>query len=82
MKRFACMNEPSWLGGVLSGLAYAIGFPTWVIRLVFFIAWISTTVDSYIGSSTLTLAYVLLWIFLPNWQETPADYTARTGDSS
>jgi len=79
MKRFACVTQHEWIGGVLAGLAYSLGWPTWLVRLLFFLAAISTTVANFLGIS-LSVVYILLWIFVPNWQQTPADYVQRTGD--
>lgn len=78
MKRFACVTQYKWFGGVLAGLAYSLGWPVWLVRLLFFLAAISTTVANFLGVS-LVLIYILLWIFVPNWSQTPADYIQRTG---
>lgn len=72
------MNRPfkriqagAWLGGICGGLAYAVGWPTWVVRLIL--------VLSVVCLGFGILAYLLLWIFVPRWPATPADYALVTG---
>lgn len=69
---FKRTNDPAWLGGVASGLAYAFGWPTWVVRLFWVIA--------VLGLGFGTLLYVLLWILVPHWPVDPVDYADVTGD--
>lgn len=71
IKKFRRIPQNSVVGGVCSGIAYRLGFPTWVVRLVWFssVAWLG------VGA----LAYILLWIFVPVAGEIPSDYAKRTG---
>jgi phage shock protein PspC (stress-responsive transcriptional regulator) len=59
-----------WLGGVSAGFGYWFGVPTWVVRLVW------TVLSSFVGWKD---HYVLLWIFMPEWDTVPADYEERAG---
>ena len=61
-----------WVAGVCAGVAYWLGIPTWLARLV----WTSLVIFAGFG----LLLYVLLWIFMPVWPATPPDYEAVTGD--
>ena len=63
----------AWVGGVCAGIAYSIGAPTWVIRLL----WVILTIS---GMGSGVLMYILLWIFVPSLNFTPPDYYQRTGD--
>lgn len=71
---FKCTIQHAWIGGVASGLAYALGWPTWVVRML----WVLSVCCLGFG----TLAYVLLWILVPNWSEDPVDYAVVTQDST
>jgi phage shock protein C len=60
------MTNENWLGGVCAGLAYWMKIPTWIVRMLWFcLIWIYG-----IGAG----AYILLWIFVPEWDRTPEDY--------
>jgi len=50
-------RDQRWLGGVCGGLAQITGLATWVWRLVFALL--------VLCGGTGVLAYVLLWIFVP-----------------
>jgi phage shock protein PspC (stress-responsive transcriptional regulator) len=54
------------IGGVCAGVAYWLGLPTWIVRLVW--AWFVLFVG--IG----LVLYILMWIFMPKWKDTPDDY--------
>ena len=60
-----------WIGGVVAGIAYWLGIPAWIARLV----WVFLLLAYGAGF----LLYILLWIFMPRWQETPGDYDERSG---
>ena len=60
-----------WIGGVCAGIAYWLGIPAWLARLVLTL--------SVLCLGFGALLYVLLWIFMPAWEETPADYDAVAG---
>lgn len=62
----------AWFGGVCAGVAYWIGCPVWIVRLVWTVA--------IVGYGFGLLAYILLFIFLPVWEKTPADFHQVTGD--
>ena len=64
------IKEKAWLGGVCAGLAYFGGLPLWLVRL----AWILTVI--FYGSGILP--YLLFWIFMPRWENTPDDYDSIT----
>lgn len=65
------VTDEEWIGGVCAGFAYWLGFPAWLIRLFWFLAVCSAGVG--------LVAYVLLWIFMPKWDCTPADFEKVTG---
>lgn len=62
-----------WLGGICAGIAYCLGIEVWVTRLIF--ALLLFALHFYI-----LMPYVLFWIFLPKWKETPEDFEEVTGD--
>ncbi|MEX1064242.1 MAG: PspC domain-containing protein [Candidatus Paceibacterota bacterium] len=64
--------ERKWVAGICAGLAYYIGCPVWIVRLVWFVI----TLSYGFG----LLAYILLWMFLPKWGKTPKDFDKVTGD--
>jgi phage shock protein PspC (stress-responsive transcriptional regulator) len=66
------VTEDEWIGGVCGGVAYWLGVPVWLTRLV----WTCAALFYGIGIGL----YILLWIFLPKWEDTPADYEQITGD--
>jgi phage shock protein PspC (stress-responsive transcriptional regulator) len=72
-KDFKLMPSPeAWIGGVCAGLAYSLSLPTWVVRLA--------VLALMFGYGIGLLPYLLLWLLVPNHEDTPADYVARTGD--
>lgn len=72
LKRFRLLPDEGWIGGVCAGLAYWLSLPLWLVRLV----WVVVFFFYGVG----LLPYLLLWIFVPNAEKTPADYGKRTGD--
>ena len=70
MKTIAKIQQDKWLGGVCSGFAYAIGAPTWIIRL----SAVALTMTTCLPG----LFYLLFWVFMPRWKHDPQDYLART----
>ncbi len=63
------MNRDKWIGGVCSGIAYSIGVPTWIVRMVM--------VLSLVVFGFTFFLYVGLWIFMPRWGDDPSDYQKR-----
>lgn len=60
------VKEHAVIGGVCAGFAYWLGIPLWVVRLVWaFLA---------LGMGWGLLLYILFWIFMPEWEKTPADF--------
>lgn len=57
-------------GGVCAGVAYWLGAPVWLIRGL----WVFASVFGGFGGGL----YVALWICMPKWEETPADYDSVT----
>jgi phage shock protein PspC (stress-responsive transcriptional regulator) len=70
MKYLAKITTDKKLSGVCSGIAYSIGAPVWVVRLL--------TVLLALSTGVAVAAYLLLWIFMPKHAQTPADFEART----
>lgn len=67
------ISGEEWSGGVCAGVAYWIVSPVWIIRLLWFLV---ACFSFGIG----ILAYILLWIFLPEWSILPEDFHEITGD--
>ena len=63
--------DRGWIGGVCAGIAYWLGIPAWVVRLVLTLA--------VAGFGFGVVLYLLLWIFMPAWEATPEDYDAVAG---
>lgn len=72
MRKLRAVSEHEWIGGVCAGMAYWLGVPVWLTRLV----WACTILFVGVG----LLSYILLWIFMPEWEKTPSDYEEVTGD--
>jgi phage shock protein PspC (stress-responsive transcriptional regulator) len=62
----------AWVGGVCAGVAYWLGVPVWIVRLIWAVL--------ILGYGVGLFVYVLLWIFLPAWDCVPDDFKRRTGD--
>ena len=58
------------LGGVCAGLAYWLGWPTWILRALMVILVL-------FGGSGIPI-YIVLWVFMPAADELPSDYDERT----
>ena len=71
MRKLRKVRGRKWIGGVCAGIAYTLGVPAWLVRVVLTL--------SLICFGFGALLYVLLWIFMPAWEETPADYDALAG---
>lgn len=65
------VKEDAVLGGVCSGMAYALGAPTWLVRFI----WVFTIFFMGFG----LLPYLLLWMLMPAWESKPEDYEQVTG---
>jgi phage shock protein PspC (stress-responsive transcriptional regulator) len=70
-RKWRRIPEKKWIGGVCAGVAYGLGAPAWVVRLVLTL--------SVFGLGFGVLLYTLLWIFMPAWERTPEDYDAVAG---
>lgn len=71
-RKFRKVTEREWVGGVCAGLAYFVGAPVWIVRLVWAMAMVYFGVGGFL--------YLCLWFFLPAWESTPKDYDEVTGD--
>lgn len=69
MKNYKRMVQHKMLAGVLSGLAYSLGFKAWIVRLVFVLA-----VFTAVTLPFLVLIYVLAAFFAPAHEQDPEDY--------
>ncbi len=65
------VTERKMIGGVAAGVAYWLGFPSWLVRL----AWVL----AFFCYGAGLLFYILLWIFMPKWEITPDDYDSVSG---
>lgn len=70
LKRITSYN---WVGGVCGGFAYYFKAPIWAVRL--------GMVAFMLLFGFGVLPYVLLWIFMPKWNPTPADYLTVVGET-
>lgn len=70
-RRLRRISEEEWIGGVCAGIGYRLGIPTWIVRLI----WTCAFLLCGIG----LILYILLWIFMPVWEETPEDYYEISG---
>lgn len=66
------VREVKWIAGICAGVAYWLGAPVWVIRLLWVILAFSTT-------GTGVLLYIVLLV-LPEWKKIPEDFDQVTGD--
>ena len=52
-----------------AGFGYWLGIPTWLVRIV----WAVLLLAYGMGG----ILYILLWIFMPAWDQVPEDYEER-----
>ncbi|MDO8523442.1 MAG: PspC domain-containing protein [bacterium] len=71
-RRITDGGHTNWFGGVCAGLAYYLGMPTWIVRLVWAIL--------IFGAGTGLFLYILLCIFVPKWDGVPKNFAEITGD--
>lgn len=65
MKKIRRSEDQGWVAGVYAGIAYSLGIQAWILRVILFIL-----ICMYgVGLGV----YVLLWIFVPKWEEDPND---------
>ena len=64
-------DDHSIVGGVCSGFAYFTGTQVWMWRTAF-------VVLTLCGGSGI-LAYLILWMFMPEFSKTPVDFEKRVG---
>jgi len=62
------------IAGVCAGIAYHLGKPVWSVRAIYFL------LSVLAGVGTGVLLYIVLWAFMPTWNETPEDFDEVTGD--
>ncbi len=72
MRKFKRSDDHRIIGGVCSGFAYYLGIPTWIVRVVWFVA--------ICGYGTGLIFYLLLWLLLPEWEKDPKDFKKITGE--
>jgi phage shock protein C len=60
------------IAGVCAGFAYWLSVEVWFMRLM----WILLIFVNGIG----LFAYILFWMVLPKWENTPQDFDEATGD--
>ena len=70
-RRLRKVGGRKWIGGVCAGVAYWLGLPAWLVRLVLTL--------SVLCLGFGVLLYVLLWVFMPAWEATPDDNDAVAG---
>jgi phage shock protein PspC (stress-responsive transcriptional regulator) len=62
---------PDELGGVCAGIAYWLGVPAWLVRVL--------AVVGLCSLPYVALGYIALWALVPEWKTAPLDYGIRTG---
>lgn len=66
-------KEVSYIFGVCAGIAYWLGAPAWMVRLI-------VLLFIFIGSAGIgILFYFVLFLLLPEWKEIPDDYKKISG---
>jgi phage shock protein C len=71
LKRLKRINDDEEVGGVCAGIAYWLGIPTWIVRVI----WAISIIYYGVGAGL----YIILWIFVPRWEEDPSDYEEISG---
>lgn len=69
---FHRMNDHQIFGGVAAGLAYSMGVPTWIVRLVWLILFVM------MGGLPWGLIYLGMWGLMPLWPVDPGDFEQVT----
>lgn len=72
MRKLRRLREEAVFAGICSGIAYWLGIPTWLVRVVWGVAFFIYGIGFGI--------YVILWIFMPTWDKVPTDYKKIAGD--
>ncbi|MEA2715375.1 MAG: hypothetical protein QOG91_403 [Candidatus Parcubacteria bacterium] len=70
MRPFRRINDGE-IAGVCAGMAYAFGIPTWIVRVI----WFTLLICYGVGA----VAYVILWLCVPEWDSDPKDYKTVSG---
>jgi len=81
LKRIPDNYNEAALAGVCAGIAYWLGWPVRIVRLL----WIMMVLLPFTASVLLhlialwfaVLLYLGLWLFLPDWEDVPEDYEDR-----
>ena len=69
MNRLRRSRSDRWLGGVCGGLAQVLGLAPWLWRLMFVLL--------ALCAGTGFMAYLLLWIFVPEESAAPASGSSK-----
>jgi phage shock protein PspC (stress-responsive transcriptional regulator) len=78
IKLFRLADEHSVIGGVCGGIAYQLHTPVWIVRIIVLLALFSAFIPYRIGGYVL-VTYILLWAFVPTWDDDPEDFDEVTG---
>jgi phage shock protein PspC (stress-responsive transcriptional regulator) len=68
-------KQLAFLSGLCAGLAYQLECPLWIIRTVWFFALL-------LESKVILPLYLILWLFVPQWEKDPEDYERVTDSCS
>ena len=71
IKNLRRVPEKGVIGGVCAGIAYYLGAPLWVTRLVAAVLLLG-------GFHFMPLLYILMWILVPKAEKVPEDFDALT----
>lgn len=64
--------EISIVGGVLAGLAYRVGLPTWMLRVGFIVSLFFTL-------SLSLIVYLILWVIMPTQHISKEEFDVGVG---
>jgi phage shock protein PspC (stress-responsive transcriptional regulator) len=67
MGEFKLISKDECISGVCAGLAYALGVKTYLVR-------IATVLSVFLAGPVIILLYILLAMFVPEWDADPSDY--------
>lgn len=77
IKKFHRANEHALFGGVCAGIAYTLGIPVWIIRIIIFLS-IFTSFFPYHPGSFILPTYFLVWVFVPGYESDPKNFDKVT----
>ena len=71
IKNLKRIPEKGIIAGICAGIAYYLGAPLWIVRLITAILFIT-------GAHFIPALYILMWIFVPKMEKAPEDFDVIT----